>query len=366
MSTQRKKKKKKKSNRGYLCLALIALIAVAVVVLVVSSGGGKKPAPADNPATLTGNGGDEENPYAEEEDPEASTYKVVREEDKVKVEDLSVTEGLDETWRNILLLGLDVRDFDTSARSDTMIIGSVNTKTGAVKLCSILRDCWVNIPKVGEERINVSYQYGGPQLAIKTVNELFGLNITEYVAVNFSTLPHIIDAIGGVEVNLKPEEVPLINFGVGSSIWHGQKRGYDESDLKNDELPEDAQGYTLLTGRQALAYARIRKIDSDFMRTSRQRTVISAAMTKFRGQTDTMTLLNLANNLVGYVQTNVDTMAMVGLAVPVLRSGVNNISEMRIPINDSYTYENRNFISAFYDIDIEANKQALHQFIYGD
>lgn len=351
-------KKKKKRASGRLLLFAVLAVVIAGGIWALTSGGGEKgntPGPAP---TLPG-----EDPYAEDDDD--STYREVSQDDLVDVTDLSVYEGLDETWRNILLIGQDTRTFDSWGRGDTLIICSVNTVTGAVKMCSILRDTWVDIPEVGPERINTSYQFGGPRLAMKTVNELFHLNITEYVAVNFSSFPHIIDAIGGVEIDVKPEEVPHINYGVGSSIWQGQHLGLDESDLDDSMLPEDAEGIYNLTGRQALAYARIRKLDSDFVRTSRQRMVISAAMIKFRGTTDAMVLLNLGTKLVNYVQTNMDVMTMVGLAVPVLKSGVNNISEMRIPLNDSYVYESRNFIEAFYDLDLEANRAALHQFIYG-
>ena len=344
------------------------IIAAALAVLFWPKGD-KTPAPSADPTqpaeAPVNSGTDEENPYAEY-DADEGNYKPVDEKDRVQVDNLSVYEGLDETWRNILLLGIDSRDFNTQARSDTMIIASINTKTGAVKMSSILRDTWVNIPGVHEERINVSYQFGGPELAIKTVNEMMNMNITEYVVVNFSSLPHLIDAIGGVEINVKNKEVEQINYGVGSSIWHGQKLGLDESDLKNDTLPEDTDGYVTLTGRQALAYARIRKIDSDLIRASRQRAVISAAMLKFRGETDTMKLLNMASSLLGYVKTNIDVMAMVSLAAPVLKDNVRNISEKRFPVDDSYTYETRNGQSAFYDLDLEANRQALHEFIYGD
>jgi len=360
----KKKKKKKGAGRLYLFLALVLLIAVGALVL--SKGGDDKTTSNTNyPSAGETVNPSEEELYSDVEEDDA-TYKEVKQEDLIQVADLSVYQGLDETWHNILLLGVDTRDFKTWGRSDTMIIASINTKTGAVRMCSILRDTWVNIPGVGEERINVAYQYGGPQLAMKTVNENFNMNITDYVVVNFSSFPHLIDAIGGVDINVKNVEVPQINHGVKSSIFHGGKLGLDESDLSNELLPDDAEGMLTLTGRQALGYARIRKIDSDFMRTSRQRTVISAAMIKFRDTTDTMVLLNLASSLVGYVETNIDVMTMVGLAVPVLKAGIKNISEMRIPMDNTYTYESRNFIEAFYDLDLEATCQGLHDFIYGE
>ncbi len=103
----------------------------------------------------------------------------------ISVSNLSITPGLNSEWLNVLLLGADSRNDAEPCRTDTMMICSVNTKSGEVKLTSIMRDTCVSIEGHSATRINSAYFYGGPQLAMKTVNECFGMNIEKYVFVDY-------------------------------------------------------------------------------------------------------------------------------------------------------------------------------------
>jgi len=183
--------------------------------------------------------------------------------DKVEVDksDLGITTEVKDEYsqvdkiKNIALFGVDAPDGEIG-RSDSIMIATIDPVHKKLKLTSIMRDSYVNIPGYGMDKINHAYAFGGPQLAVKTINENFGLNITEFMTVNFSSLPIIIDALGGVEIEITDEEVSHIE-GINSA------------------------GTYNLTGEQALAYSRIRYAEGgDYKRTERQRTVLNGLFNK--------------------------------------------------------------------------------------
>lgn len=168
---------------------------------------------------------------------------------------------------NIALFGVDTgaayQDYGT--RSDSIIILSLDSNDGSIQMTSILRDSKVPIEGYGETNINQAYNLGGPTLAIITLNQNFKLDIQDYVTVDFSQLANLVDAIGGVTLNLTPEEVNEIN------------RIVDDA-FENDSPRLSGSGEMHLDGAQALAYARIRSIDSDSQRASRQQIVLDAML----------------------------------------------------------------------------------------
>ena len=165
---------------------------------------------------------------------------------------------------NVLLIGSDSRGGNDRGRSDTMILMSLNKKTKKVIMTSFLRDTWVNIPDIGPQRLNAAYAFGGPPLLMKTIQANFGVEVDKYAMINFGSFREIIDTLGGVEVNVKEAEIPSINAGAKDS----GKEAITKPGKYN------------LDGAQALAYARIRKIDSDFQRTQRQRNVMEQVFKK--------------------------------------------------------------------------------------
>jgi LCP family protein required for cell wall assembly len=179
---------------------------------------------------------------------------------------LSVNEGLSmyasKGIMNIALFGVDSQDEENKGRSDAIMIASVNGKTGKIKLISIARDTYVDVPEHGKTKINHAYAYGGAELSIQTINENFDLNIKDYVTVNFDSLADVIDEMGGVELEVTEKERQQINNYL----------------LKGEKLQES--GLVHLTGPQAVSYSRIRKIDSDVMRGERQRKVLECLFQK--------------------------------------------------------------------------------------
>ena len=236
--------------------------------------------------------------------------------EKVEVdkEEVGITEEVEEKLSpynnsviNIALFGVDSYDGSTG-RSDSIIIATIDTIHKKLKLTSIMRDSYVNISGIGNDKINHAYAFGGPQLAIKTLNENFDLNIQDFVAVNFDSLPKIIDMLGGVTVYVTEEEVSHIS-GINSA------------------------GTYNLTGAQALAYSRIRyATGGDYVRTERQRTILTKMYEKILSINPTQYTSFLSEGL-SMLQTSLDYSKILELGTEVLKMGVTTLEQERFPLD---------------------------------
>lgn len=240
---------------------------------------------------------------------------------------------------NIALFGIDAEDGGVG-RSDSIIIATIDTTHKKLKLTSIMRDSYVAIEGHGDDKINHAYAFGGPQLAIKTLNENFDLNIDDFVAVNFTTLPKIIDMLGGVTIDITSEEVSHIP-GI------------------------DAAGTYTLTGEQALSYSRIRYASGgDYVRTDRQRAVLSKVFEKVLSISFTQ-YPSLLSEILPMVQTNLDYSEILNLGNQVLKMGVTNLEQERFP-RDGYC-EGKMIDKIYYlTFDKENTVQQLHDYIFED
>lgn len=240
---------------------------------------------------------------------------------------------------NIALFGIDAEDGGVG-RSDSIIIATIDTTHKKLKLTSIMRDSYVTIEGHGDDKINHAYAFGGPQLAIKTLNENFDLNIDDFVAVNFTTLPKIIDMLGGVTIDITSEEVSHIP-GI------------------------DTAGTYTLTGEQALAYSRIRYASGgDYVRTDRQRTVLSKVFEKILSINFTQ-YPSLLSEILPMVQTNLDYSEILNLGNEVLKMGVTTLEQERFP-RDGYC-EGKMIDKIYYlTFDKENTVQQLHDYIFED
>ena len=182
---------------------------------------------------------------------------------------------------NVLLIGLDSRYNVNSGLSDVMMLVSICPSQKKIVLTSFLRDVYVMIPGVGGNRLNVAYAYGGPSLLVETIEKNFGVRIDRYATTNFFTFVDVVDSIGTVKVHLNEAELSVINQHI---YWNNSLiySASPENKVKN-MIDSVGAGYYELNGIQALAYARIRRIDSDFGRTSRQREVMAAMFDKVSG-----------------------------------------------------------------------------------
>lgn len=255
--------------------------------------------------------------------------------------------------KNVALFGVDATDGETG-RSDSIMVATLDPVHNKLKLTSIMRDSYVYIEGYGQDKINHSYAYGGPELAIKTINENFGLNIEEFVTVNFSSLPIIINILGGVDIEITNEELEYIN-------------GYiDDINSKDGTYSPHITyaGMQHLDGTQALAYSRIRyTAGGDYKRTERQRTVLNALFTKLTS-TSVSSYNSLLNEVLPYVQTNLSAGDILSLGTKVLSIG-NNLEQDRFP-RDGYgegTMINGTYYLTF---DLETAKQQMRDYIFND
>ena len=268
--------------------------------------------------------------------------------------DLAVSEGLDPAWKNILLLGTDKRPGETVARTDTMIILSVNSEERAIRLTSLMRDMWVDIYGTNRShKINAANVYGGPEAAMATVNHYFGMNIERYILVDMDGLTEIINQLGGVDVPLTAAEADCINQLIL------EDKIEDQEDVSEGESVH-------LTGEQATSYVRIRSIGGDQQRTHRQRTVL-VAMAETLSETSLWGMVSVGMTMLDYVETNLSLGDMVDLCRTALDVDLAGVQQLRIPADGAYTFgtEEKSGLSVVW-ANFEKNTDILHDFIYGE
>lgn len=257
---------------------------------------------------------------------------------------------------NIAIFGIDEgRQKYEAVHSDGIMILTIDRVHNRIKLSSLIRDTYVDIDGHGRARINAAYMFGGPELAIKTINKNFNMNIRDYYTVNFSGLADIIDSVGGVEINVKEKEIAEIN-----------KYTKEIAKIKKQRAtPITKAGIQRLNGSQAVAYARIRKVgNGDFDRTERQKEVFKALIEKAQKQ-GLGSYPHLVSKILPYVETSMSKGEILKTGTEALSSGILDIEWCRFPL-DGYC-KGRIINGAWYLVtDIKATKKHLHRFIYED
>ena len=250
--------------------------------------------------------------------------------------------------KNILLLGVDARaDEDSeSSRADTMMLISVDSKHKCIKMTSFLRDSWVYIPAHdGEQRLNAASTYDGYSGVVDTIEYNFGIDIDGYVVADFQMFEVLVDSIGGVEVEVSEKEANEVTNHPGR---------YGDVVLE--------AGQQKLTGEQALAYCRIRKIDTDFMRTQRQRTVMTSILSAAK-KGGIFTLYKMAASSAKYLETDLSKaqlMSIAAMALPCLKA---DMMQEKVPFDGTWDYATIKGASVI-KIDTEKNKELLKEYIY--
>lgn len=275
------------------------------------------------------------------------TQKTPLEENKLGIVKKENTEV-----KSIALFGIDAVEGELG-RSDSIMIISMDDKHKNVKISSLVRDSYVDIDGHGKDKLNHAYAFGGPELAIKTINQNFQLDVDDFVSVNFSTLPKIIDIVGGVEVEVYEDEVENIN----DYIQDNNHRNNTNS------LGIDGPGVQTLNGTQALAYCRIRYTEGgDIRRTERQRAVIANLMEK----TTELSVTNypkLINEILPMVETSLTNNEMIKLASKGIGMVKNEIGQKVFPSEELSESE---IIDGIYYLtfDKEATAREIHEYIY--
>jgi len=254
---------------------------------------------------------------------------------------------------NIALFAVDKRTAEDAGNSDVIIVISVDPTTGKIKMASIMRDTYVNIEGKGMDKINAAYTTGGPQLAIKTINQNFDMDIKDYMNVDFYSAAKIVDALGGVQINVKPAEIHYLN------------KFLDEVSIYDKVAPVYVKepGLQKLTGKQAVAYTRIRYVgNGDQERTERQRNVLIAlfGQLKAAGQ-DAFPVFSKV--ILPNIETSMASMDMLNFAGGIFYSKSKTIQQSRFPLDEQAHGKRINNIW-YLVTDLPAATASLHQFIY--
>ncbi len=257
---------------------------------------------------------------------------------------------------NILLIGSDSREDDEEGRSDAMILLSISDNTKTIQMISLLRDMYVEIPGHDGNRLNAAYAYGGPELLMDTIEQNFDIPVNRYMVVNFEAFANLVDAVGGVELELTNEEVQYVN---GYLIEYNMLTERPEG---TDYLDPAAAGKLHLNGAQALSYSRNRYIGMDFGRTERQRKVLSEIVKNLPKALITNPV-ELADGLLPNLTTNLTKQECYLLSLQAGKPFLYNIEQGCVPVEGTYEAANIRGMEVL-QIDFDKNKEYLQNCIY--
>lgn len=260
---------------------------------------------------------------------------------------------------NILLVGTDERTLNEKARSDSLMILTIDNKHKSMKLTSIARDTYVKIPGHGEQKIAHAYAYGGIDLLLKTVESNFKLDIQDYAIVNFMSFIGIIDTLGGVTVDVKQSEIEEMNK------FMPECYSFDPNPNKQTIQYIEKSGKQKLNGYQALCYSRIRKNDSALERDRRQRELIEGIYDSVKSLPVTK-YPSLLDSVLPYIKTNMTPTHILSIGGSILTLGDFNIKTLEFPIEEysiGGVYGNAGWVWRY---DEDKCLPILHDFIFND
>lgn len=311
---------------------------------------------------------------------ELTTTTITRDKDRLGIKDDAIVSSVqDDSITNIAMFGVDSRNSEFRGLSDVTMILTVDNKHNTVKMTSVLRDSLVNIEGDGyggayydwNTKLNAAYSLGGPELAIRTLNQNFGLRIEDYVTINFVNMAAIVDAFGGVEMEVTYDEVEQINLNLSNLIW-------EVEDKKNEDYANGIEGVNypqvvdsdfmnatgdvatyLLNGNQAVSYGRIRNIGSDFGRVERQQKVLTALIgrVKLFGVTE---YPNLVKKLAPYVETSLSIDDIISM-LPILATDL-KVERISVPDPDGETDLQDINYDLVYDLENAAKRMSAFMF----
>lgn len=298
---------------------------------------------------------------------------LTRDYDHEEIDDPEIQQikPIDDQILNVALFGIDSREQDFTGLSDSIMVLSINKGTGDIKLISIMRDSFVNMPERNGKsykpnKINSAYSRGGATYAIKTLNQNFGLDIKEYATVNFYGMAEIIDAVGGLEIDVLKRE---INSAYGlNDLLREQAR---QLGIENPPYVSEP-GLQVLSGMQAVAWARIRSVSTeqgtanDYGRTDRQRVIMEKLLNKALSM-DVSKYPTLIKAILPHMRTSLGFSEVVSLATNVLGKQV-NFQQTRVPQKEYVINEGLSisYAGSVVYYDLEYAKKIIHAIIYDD
>ncbi len=261
----------------------------------------------------------------------------------------------EEGIKNYLLFGLE--EINGGSRSDTMMIASVNMNNGTIKLISLMRDSYVNVPGWKSTKLNAAYGHGGVKLLIDTIETNYRIHIDGYASVNFESFEKIVDSIDGVKIKLGAKEANYLN-----------KTNY----ISNPKYRNVVEGENLMNGNQLLGYCRVRKVatlggaNNDYGRTVRQRRAMSAIFEKFKSL-NIFQMFTTANDCMGYVTTSLTSDQIREIIEVVVENKITTVEEFRLPVDGMFD-DPKSYNGTSYPLvyDWDKNIAELYKFIYED
>ncbi|MCM3572485.1 LCP family protein [Mesobacillus subterraneus] len=241
---------------------------------------------------------------------------------------------------NVLLLGSDSRG-EEGARTDSIMVAHYNPQTHKVKLISLMRDMYVNIPEHGQQKLNAAYSFGGPELLRETIKLNLGLDIHHYAIVDFKGFVKAVDLLvpNGIEVDIPYE----MSEGIGMTLEEGTQQ---------------------LNGEELLGYVRFRQDRlSDFGRVQRQQEVVSKLKEEAVSLNSVAKLPQLLDLLSTYVDTNVDTPTLLTIGKDILTNETGDIQTLRLPEDGSFENETYEGVGEVLEVDLDFNREALEEFL---
>ncbi|MBO5325089.1 MAG: LCP family protein [Lachnospiraceae bacterium] len=267
---------------------------------------------------------------------------------------------VEETYTNIALFGVDARNgkLSTGTRTDTIMILSVNNNTGESRLVSVYRDTYLNLGNDVYNKCNAAYAKGGPEQAISMLNMNLDLYITDFVTIGFEGMMEVVDAVGGVEIDIKENEIKHLN-NYQASMYATEE---NPNNLTTDYVAITEPGVQTLSGYQAVAYCRIRAVGNDFGRTERQRKVLQAVLDKAK---------TLSPSQLNDIADDVFPMVATSLEIDEILSLVANVSSYEIVGSSGFPFDTNITTgkigskgSCVIPMDLATNVELLHEYLY--
>lgn len=284
-------------------------------------------------------------------------YNNVDNEDIIQVDnDIDHAEDVQQEKHvtNYLLFGIE--KIGGGANTDSMMIATINTKDDSVKLTSLLRDSYVEIPGYKPNKLNAAYSRGGAKLLIETIELNYKIRIDGYVSVDFESFETIVDLLGGVTIELGEKEAKYLN-----------KTNY----ISNKAYRNVKPGINKLNGNQALGYCRVRKVETlggiknDYGRIVRQQRVLTAMYDSYVSKKNLFKLLPIAKDCLGYVKTNLSQKQIEAAIEAVVENKITNVETLRIPYDGAFDAPKKyNGIGYPIVLDWDKNRVKLYEFIF--
>lgn len=257
---------------------------------------------------------------------------------------------------NVAVFGVDGRDDVDGDRTDTIMVATADYEHSKVKVASLMRDTYVYIDKkYGYDKLNAAYAYGGPDLALQTINQNFDTTITDYVTIDFSAMVSMVNAVGGVTIDIETEE---------ELDWVNEYLMDVNEKVETGSPFLEETGSQLVDGSQALAYCRVRYVgDGDFDRTLRQRVVFEQVLSKAL-DLDLQAQYNLVMATLPYVETSLSTMEMFKYGTNLALMPSKDIEQSRFPTDDLISLDMLDGVSYVVPNTLAENIEAFYLFIY--